>query len=84
MDDTTLEESNSLSILGIEFNRKFCWKDHIKLIAKRASQRVSVLRHMRLYLSDEQIIHLYKPQVRPVMEYNSFVWGGASSSYLKM
>ena len=53
-------------------------------VAKRASQRLSVLRRTKPYFSAEQLLSLYKAQVRPVMEYCSHIWGGSSPTNLEV
>ncbi len=73
MENIVLKEEEVVTILGVDISKDLNWHNHIRNISKRVAQRISVLRKTRNYLSAEHIVHLYKAQVRPVMEYCSQV-----------
>lgn len=84
MNSMPIEDTGSIHILGMTVTSRLDWRTHLLNVVKVASQRTSVLRRTRSYFTAENIAHLYKAQVRPVMEYCSFVWGGASPSQLAL
>ena len=84
MGGTTIENINSFNILGVDISKSLKWRNHIVDVAKRASRRVSVLRKVRDFITAEHALLLYKAQIRPVMEYNSFPWESGGNTYLKL
>lgn len=84
MSGTPLPNSNSIDLLGLKIDSSLSWGEHIKVIAKKASSRLSCLYRARSYFTSTQINILYKAQVRPVMEYCSHIWGGAAATHLQL
>nr|CAI5839320.1 unnamed protein product [Callosobruchus analis] len=60
------------------------WHDHVATIAKTASQKLGVLFRCRKLYTPEQLLLLYKAQIRPSLEYCSHVWGCAPKHSLKL
>ena len=77
-DNTKLEPSPNLNILGVSFSPNLSWKEHIVSLAKSASRRLGVLGRLREFYTPSQLLSVYKGQVRPCMEYASHIWGGSS------
>ena len=77
-DGSNLVPSGSLNILGVSLSPDLSWKEHIASMAKRANMRLGVLRRLRSYFSNNQMLAVYRGLVRPCMEYASPVWGGSS------
>ncbi|VEN54986.1 unnamed protein product [Callosobruchus maculatus] len=71
-------ESPSVKLLGININSNMPWHDHILSIAKTASQKFGVLFRCRKLYTPEQLLLLYKAQIRPLLEYCSHLWGCSS------
>ena len=77
--DQPLSISKSFHQLGLRVSSKLYWNEHITLLAKKASQKLSFLYRSLKYFSSKQILLLYKTMIRPQLEYCSHVWGGAAS-----
>ncbi|VEN39160.1 unnamed protein product [Callosobruchus maculatus] len=77
-------ESPSVNLLGININNNMSWHDHVVSIAKTASQKFGVLFRCRKLYTPEQLLLLYKAQIRPSLEYCSHVWGCAPKHSLKL
>nr|CAI5854430.1 unnamed protein product [Callosobruchus analis] len=60
------------------------WHDHVATIATTASQKLGVLFRYRKLYTPEQLLLLYKAQIRPSLEYCSHVWGCAPKHSLKL
>ncbi len=84
MDSHVLQSSSSFSILGLHVSSNLSWNDHIKHIAKRASQKLGYLFRARHFFTSPDLLLLYEAQIRPLMEYCCHVWAGAPSSSLKI
>ncbi|VEN45444.1 unnamed protein product [Callosobruchus maculatus] len=72
------------TLLGININNNMSWHDHVVSIAKTASQKLGVLFRCRKLYTPEQLLLLYKAQIRPSLEYCSHVWGCAPKHSLKL
>jgi len=60
---------NQIKILGVYFNEKLKWSTQIQSIAKRASQRIYILRQLKHHLSKKQLLQLYKSIIEPLFTY---------------
>ena len=79
MDGSFLEQKSSFKILGLTFSSKLYWSSCIISIAKTASKKIRALFDSIKFLSPEVTLYLYKPTIRPCMEYCCHVWAGAPS-----
>ena len=70
----TLAIQDSVNILGVEVDFKLCFDSHLESVAKKASLRVTLIRRVRNLLDADGLLKLYKPQVRPIMEYTPLTW----------
>lgn len=70
----SLENENSISVLGVTISSDLSWTGHVRDVAKKASSRLAVLWRARKYFNPNQLLVLYKAQIRPVMEYCSHIW----------
>jgi exonuclease III len=67
----TVEEQDSLKILGTSFDKRLSGKKHCKELANKAMSRVHLLRRLRGQTwgtSRQRLLVFYKQFVRPVME----------------
>ena len=84
MSGQTVSNKNSIHVLGVTISNNITWDDHITSIAKSAAQKLGFLYRSKRYFSPQQLLTLYKSQVRPGLEYCSHVWGSAPKSTLKL
>ena len=82
MCDTTLDEQQSISLLGLTVSRDLSWKKYLQSVCKQASQRIGCLYRACRFLHPEVVLYLYKSTVRPLMEYCCHLWAGAPSTHL--
>ena len=66
------------------FSSKLYWSSCIISIAKTASKKIRALFGSIKFLSPEVALYLYKPTIRPCMEYCCHMWAGAPSCYLEL
>jgi len=81
-EETTLEPSDNINILGLNINTELSWKPHITMIAKSASKKLGALFRLRRHFNSHQLLQIFKTSIRPCMEYCSHVWGGSSATFL--
>ena len=75
-------ESSTIKLLGVTFDPKLSFTEHIRAVSIRGKQRLGLLWRAAPYLSREGRLTVYKGFVRPVLEYASLVWMGAAPSHL--
>ena len=69
-----LENVTSHPYLGVQFDSKLCWKEHIKFVVKGANT-ISGLIRRNFWFCDEKVkLTLDKTLVRPKLEYATSVW----------
>jgi hypothetical protein len=74
---------HKVTILGLHFNDRMCWDEHVDVIIKKANQRTFIIR--KLYqngFSQDEAVHAYRTFIRPHLEYCSVVWGPCLNSKL--
>ena len=71
-------------MLGLTISSKLDWGSYIVSIAKAVSKKIGALIRSVKFLSPEVALHLYKPFIRPCMEYCCHVWARAPSFYLEL
>ena len=69
LDDLEIKLTDTLRILGVTFDRKLKFKDHIAEQTKKASAKASALRRLRRFIPQDVMIRLYKAYVLPHLEY---------------
>jgi hypothetical protein len=80
--DEDLHPANSIKLLGININDKLNWGEHVDKLAKRAGQRLGILRKARHILPTSALATSYKTRVRSGMEYCSPIWQNAPCTAL--
>jgi hypothetical protein len=78
-----LQYKNEAKYLGVIFDQRTTWKNHIKNIVNKSSKRQGILKFMARQnngVSQEYLLTMYKSLIRPVLEYASEIWGDASTS----
>ena len=64
---------SSAKILGVTFNQRLNWNNHVAAIVKSASRRIYILKQMKKISSvtKKDLLQVYKSFVLSVIEYNS-------------
>ena len=60
--------------LGVTFDPSLVFSKHIRNIVAKANSRIGIIYHSFDCLDKENLLPLYKSQVRPIVEYCSSVW----------
>ena len=84
MDGSVLDEKSSFKMLELTFFSKLDWDSYIISIDKTKSKKIRALIRSMKFLSPEVSPYLYKPTIRPCIEYCCHVWAGAPSFYLEL
>ena len=79
MNDNALENTTEHKHLGLNFNSKGIWKDHINDIYSKACTRLNVLRMLKYSLDRNSLEKLYFGFIRPILEYGNIVWDNCTN-----
>lgn len=74
MNDNEIEAVVSERDLGVMFDDKLKFSDHIRNIVSKANSRVGIIKRNFSNLSPDILLPLYKGLVRPLLEYCSIIW----------
>ena len=68
--------------LGVIFDNKLTFTDHIDTTAKKVSRFTGILYGIRKYLTKQARLCFYYAYIYPHLSYNIAVWGGSGISHL--
>lgn len=60
----------TIKILGVTFNSKLTWTDHIDIITKRANRNLYPLRKLKPILCKNNLVNIYNATIRNIFEYS--------------
>ena len=76
--------ASSINLLGVNLGSNMSWHDHVAGLAKIASQKLGTLFRTKKLYTPQQLLLLYKAQIRPSLEYCSHIWSSAPKHTLKL
>ena len=82
-DGTILQHSDSIKLLGVTFDTRLSYRNHLRAVALRANQRISFCRKASRVLNRQGRMATYKGFIRLLLEYAPLVWIGAAQSHLQ-
>ncbi len=77
--------SNSFRYLGVVFDRKLLWNDHVELIQQKCLKRINLLRNMAGVswgAHPDTMLVLYKGLIRSVLDYGCIAFDRAADTHL--
>ena len=81
----TIVNSSTIKLLGVTFDPKLTFEEHLRSVASSISQKVGLLRKCRrVYSADDVIRNSFYSFLLPHFEYCHSVWLSASESLLKL
>ena len=85
LDGTVLKESADLVILGVTFDAKMSFEQHLCSVSSAAAQRLFIMRKSwHLFHDQSLLLRSFCSFVLPVLEYCSAVWCLAADSHFKL
>lgn len=69
--------------LGVLFDNKLCFAEHIKHVALKISKSVGILHKIRAIVPRSVLLNLYYNLVYPYLIYGNLIWGGTTSNHLQ-
>jgi hypothetical protein len=69
-----VHEVHNQKHLGLTFNNKMTWDDHIHKISNKASKRIETLNRFSYILPRNTLQRIYITMIRPVLEYADIIY----------
>ena len=82
LDGKAIDYKSSIIILGVQFDSKLTFIDHVKDLASRSAKKLACLRRVARFLDYRGCTIVYNSQIRSLMEYSPLVWSSCPPSYL--
>ena len=82
---TVLKESDDLVILGVTFDSKMTFEEHLRSVSRAASEQLGILRKSWQVFHDRLLLgRCFRGFVLHVLEYCSSVWCSAADTHFKL
>ena len=84
MSGVSFRASPNLDILGVKFDSRLTFEDHVRGIVSRVSQRIGILRLVKRIFLDSSVLFRSYFHLFPILEYCSPVWGSAAECHSQL
>ena len=74
MNNVLIKEVDCHKHLGLIFNNKGTWSEHIKDISTKAWKRLNIMRKFKFILDRSSLQKIYFTFIRPLLEYADIIW----------
>ena len=75
VDGTAVEQVTSLKYLGATIDCNLSWNDHISLLCRNLSFKISKLMRVRNIVTKDMMVKMYNSIIQPTIDYAITVWG---------
>ena len=82
VNDCILENVNSQKVLGVFIDCNLSWHTHIDFVCKNLNNKISLLKHILYYLTDDMKLMFYNAYLVPIFDYCCTIWGKSNKSYI--
>ena len=80
-----LNNCNTIKLLGITFDSKLTFEEHIRKMSSSIAQKIGILRKCRKVYEDDSIVkHSFFSFILPHFEYCAPVWCSAAQSHIRL
>ena len=86
MSGRQLVNSNCIKILGITFDKRYSWIQHINSLKNSISPRLNIIKilsHTSWGSKSHTLIQIYKSLILSKLDYGAFLWSAANKSAIK-
>ena len=70
-----IKRVSKFKYLGVIFDERLSWNDHVKYILTKAGSRIGMLNRIRSSITSYSANVVYTSLIRPILEYCDTVWG---------
>jgi hypothetical protein len=80
MGNSKLEHVETHKHLGLVFNTKLSWKNHINNITMKANKQLDIMKRLKLSIDRGTLETIYFSFIRPMVEYGSVIWDNCDNN----
>ena len=70
----------STKSLGVVFNQRLVWEEHVDSLCKRVSSELAALKQARQYVPQDTLLTMYNAVTKPLFDYCNVVWGNLNKT----
>ncbi|KAG8259964.1 hypothetical protein J6590_108364 [Homalodisca vitripennis] len=83
LNDTVIEELNSIKFLGIHIDKSLTWDNHVDAVCAKMSSGIFALRKLAEFCAISILKMAYYGLVYPHMSYGITLWGGCANTHFQ-
>ena len=73
-----IKSSCTINVLGVLFDQKLQWSEHISLCTSKSSKALTAVRMIKKYFTTKELLQIVTSNVYSILYYNSEIWHLAS------
>ena len=74
--------SSTFFLLEIYIDNNLKWHSHIDFVCKQLNSKISLLKKIMFYLTDEMKRMFYNAYILPILDYCCHIWGKDNKGYI--
>ena len=72
----------STKSLGVVFDQRLVWEEHVDSLCKRVSSGLAALKQARQYVPQDTLLMIYNAVIKPLFDYCDVVWGNLNKTLM--
>ena len=74
LNDVMIKSTKSINVLGVIFDQKLQWYEHISLCISKSSKALNAIRLIRRFFSTKELLQIVTSNFFSILYYNSEIW----------
>ena len=74
LNGTPIESSSSMNVLGVIFDSRMQWAEHLASCVTKANKALNAIRLIRRYFNTKELLNLITSNYYSILYYNSEIW----------
>ena len=74
LNDVTIRSTTKINILGVIFDQKLQWSDHISYCISKSNKALVAIRLIKRYFNSKELLQLVTSNFYSILYYNSEIW----------
>ena len=83
VDNISLDNVQEHKLLGVYIDNHLKWQPQINYVCKKLNSKITLLKHVYYYLTDEMRQMYYNAYILPIFDYCCHIWGKDNKSHIK-
>ena len=80
IDEQTITRVESTKSLGVVFDQRLVWEEHVDSLCNRVSSGLAALKQALQDVPQDTLLTIYNAVVKPLFDYCDVVWGNLTKS----